>query len=64
MLPVEPVSMACPYCGEPVELLVEPSDQPQAYVEDCTVCCRPWQVRVYTDTAGRLVVEARRDDET
>ena len=63
MRPIETVILTCPYCDEPVELLVEPADAPQAYVEDCTVCCRPWQVRIYTDAAGQLTVEARRDDD-
>ena len=63
MRPVETVMLTCPYCGEPVELLVEPADDPQAYVEDCTVCCRPWQVHVTTDARGQLLVEARRDDD-
>ncbi|MEX2471424.1 MAG: CPXCG motif-containing cysteine-rich protein [Gemmatimonadota bacterium] len=35
----------CPYCGEPVELLVDPGGgSAQEYVEDCEVCCRPWRV--------------------
>jgi hypothetical protein len=37
----------CPYCGEPVDVLLDPGSGPrQAYVEDCPVCCRPWQVHV------------------
>ena len=63
MDPLEAVTLTCPYCGEPGELLVEPADGPQAFVEDCAVCCRPWQVRVEVDPAGRLAVTARRDDD-
>lgn len=41
------VKESCPYCGEPVELEVDPSGgRRQVYEEDCPVCCRPWQVRV------------------
>jgi len=38
---VETVASSCPYCGEPVELLIDCSAGPQRYVEDCQVCCRP-----------------------
>jgi len=40
----EPV--ACPHCGEPLEILVDLSQPRQDYVEDCEVCCRPMRVRV------------------
>ena len=35
----------CPYCGEEVEIYVEP-DVRGSYVQDCEVCCNPWTVRV------------------
>ncbi len=31
----------CPYCGEPVEALLDLSAGDQNYIEDCPVCCRP-----------------------
>ena len=31
----------CPYCGEPVEALLDLSGGDQQYIEDCAVCCRP-----------------------
>jgi len=31
----------CPYCGEPIELVVDYSMESQEYIEDCFVCCRP-----------------------
>ena len=43
---VETVDARCPSCGEPVQLLVDPSAGPQTYVEDCQVCCRPMVVNV------------------
>jgi transcription elongation factor Elf1 len=52
----------CPYCGESIELQVDVSAGEQAYVEDCSVCCRPIEVLVAAQGAG-WVVEARRDDE-
>ena len=37
----------CPYCGEVNEIALDPgSGSNQEYVEDCQVCCRPWQVAV------------------
>ena len=37
----------CPYCGEAVTIAVDPGGgSAQEYVEDCEVCCRPWNVRV------------------
>lgn len=43
------VSVSCPYCGESIELAVDASAGPTAYVEDCAVCCQPMQVRVDVD---------------
>ena len=37
----------CPYCGEEVEIGVDPGGgSDQSYVEDCPVCCSPWMVRL------------------
>lgn len=33
--------IACPYCGETIDVLVDTSVEHQQYVEDCSVCCRP-----------------------
>lgn len=40
------VTVHCPYCGEPMELLVDAIGSPQDYIEDCPVCCRPVEVHV------------------
>jgi hypothetical protein len=43
----------CPYCGEEVEVTVDPAGgELQEYVEDCEVCCQPWSVRVWVDGDG------------
>ena len=44
--------VTCPYCGEEIEIYVEP-DVRGSYVQDCEVCCNPWTLRV-----------SREDDET
>ena len=49
--------VACPYCGESVEIGLDPgSGNAQDYVEDCQVCCRPWRVTVTYDADGRADV--------
>lgn len=57
--------VSCPYCGESVELLLDPTGGSyQEYVEDCEVCCRPWSVRVAVDGAGHPdVAVSTLDDE-
>ena len=48
----------CPSCGEECELVVDlAGGSRQSYVEDCPVCCRPWQVRVSIDEEGAVTVE-------
>lgn len=54
----------CPYCGESVELILDPGGGPaQEYVEDCEVCCRPWHVRVRFERDGRPSVSLTTLDE-
>jgi len=36
----------CPYCGELIEVMVDPSVPEQQYIEDCSVCCHPIEFRV------------------
>ena len=46
-------TVLCPSCGEMVELAIDPGGGPsQEYVQDCEVCCRPWQVTVTFDVDG------------
>jgi hypothetical protein len=52
--------VSCPYCGEQVELFLEP-DVMGTLVHDCEVCCRPWQVRVGYDDGERYVEVSRGD---
>jgi hypothetical protein len=43
----------CPHCGELIEITLDPGGGAgQEYVEDCEVCCRPWQVFVTWDDDG------------
>lgn len=55
--------VACPYCGAEVEITLDPGGgSTQRYVEDCEVCCRPWQLTVTWDLSGNAHVEARTDE--
>jgi len=50
--------VSCPYCGESVEVTVDPSGGArQEYVEDCEVCCRPWRVHVTVGAGGHPSVD-------
>jgi hypothetical protein len=52
--------ISCPYCGEDVEILLE-VDIRGAFVQDCEVCCNPWQLRVWSDGEDRFVDVSRAD---
>lgn len=48
----------CPHCGEAVTLDLDPGGgKTQTYVQDCEVCCRPWQVSVWYHAGGGAEVE-------
>ena len=53
-------AVSCPYCGETVEIYVEP-DVMGTLVQDCEVCCRPWQLRVTYDDGARVIEVLRGD---
>ena len=52
--------VACPYCGETVEIFVE-DDVRGSFVQDCEVCCNPWKVRV-TGRGDEREIEVTRGD--
>jgi hypothetical protein len=44
---IEEAFVSCPSCGESIPLVIDTlGGREQAYVEDCSVCCRPLEVRV------------------
>ncbi|MFA6955542.1 MAG: CPXCG motif-containing cysteine-rich protein [Thermoanaerobaculia bacterium] len=60
----EPVPLECPYCGAPVEVDVDESGgRRQQFVQDCPVCCQPWEVEVVCDREGDWLVSLRTNDE-
>lgn len=58
------IAVACPYCGEALELWVDQSGgSAQRYVEDCTVCCQPMAVSVTIDEEDDCSVSVARLDD-
>ncbi|MDQ1091658.1 hypothetical protein QE400_001071 [Xanthomonas sacchari] len=52
------VDLPCPYCGEWIDVALDPSVDVQQYVEDCQVCCKPMLMTVCWDEDGAPVVSA------
>ena len=61
MEPLDTTEIACPYCGEAVEIAIE-ADVAGELVVDCEVCCNPWRLTVRRDRDG-AAIEARRLDD-
>ncbi len=60
---VDTVRIACPYCGENVELVIDCSVISQVYIEDCEVCCKPINISANIDENGNISVLPRHDNE-
>jgi hypothetical protein len=48
---IDEIEIQCPYCGERVTITVEP-DTWGTLVQDCEVCCNPWELTVTRDRYG------------
>ncbi|MBV2127550.1 MULTISPECIES: CPXCG motif-containing cysteine-rich protein [Arsukibacterium] len=42
-------TISCPFCGHPVHVDVEVTDDDQDYIEDCSNCCNPIHLKVHKD---------------
>lgn len=60
---LESVAAHCPYCGEPIELLVDCASGAQRYVEDCPVCCRPIEVAARPAAGNGPMLRLQRQDD-
>jgi len=60
---IQEANISCPYCGEPISVLLDGSAGEQQYIEDCQVCCRPMLLQVRVDADGYCTVEARDENE-
>ena len=47
----------CPHCGEPFCILIDSSQGSYSTVEDCSVCCRPMEVRIECEPGALLGIE-------
>ena len=56
-------SIGCPYCGEQIEVLIDPEEIGDEYLEDCQVCCKPITFLVTADHMGELVVSVRDEND-
>jgi len=55
----------CPYCGEPITLLLDGSVEYSSYTEDCAVCCQPMLIHSSMGPEGELEsLQVLREDET
>lgn len=56
-------TITCPYCFEPVSLLIDRTAGSQTYVEDCSVCCQPIVVAIeLTDNGEIAYIDARAEN--
>jgi len=58
-----PIDISCPYCGEPIEIVVDASAGGQRYIEDCQVCCRPITLSIQVDADGEPRVNATSEND-
>ena len=57
----EEAEITCPFCGEPLTILLDLSIPRQDYIEDCQVCCQPIRI-AYSSEEGVLInLEAQQD---
>lgn len=61
---LEETTIYCPYCGEPITVLLNEEEIGQEYIEDCQVCCKPIVFTISTDMSGALSVSVREENET
>lgn len=72
---LEQRTIGCPYCGESITILIEPSEgaalgdvytdytEPYEYIEDCQVCCRPIRIHVSVDYSGETQAQGFSENE-
>ncbi len=62
MDPSESAHVDCPYCGEPLEITIDPSVGQQDDLEDCQVCCQPIQLRIRVSADGQARIDGRSEE--
>lgn len=51
--------VTCPYCFETHEVWLDPETE-GALVQDCEVCCNPWQLYIWRDEQGHARIDVSR----
>ena len=62
MLDLEERPITCPYCWEIINVMLDPSLPEQIYIEDCSVCCHPMQLRVVSNDGHITDLSCERTD--
>jgi hypothetical protein len=60
---LEEVDVSCPYCGAPFTMLLDLTQGPNDYIEDCAVCCAPIEVMLRFDGDDAPELRLRRGDD-
>lgn len=55
--------LSCPYCGEPIEIVVDYTMEAQRMIEDCQVCCRPIEFEVVIEASGAVNLIAHTEND-
>lgn len=53
-------NFSCPYCGEPISMVLDLSEEHQTFVEDCEVCCRPIEITLTAQDEELASFDAKR----
>jgi hypothetical protein len=56
---MDDVEVICPYCHQLVLLVLDPHAR-GSFIQDCDLCCRPWQVQAQRDEDGEWLVNIER----
>jgi len=59
---IDEIEIQCPYCGERVMVAIEP-DTWGKLIQDCEVCCNPWELTVTRDRYGDAEVRVEKAQE-
>ncbi|QKI90132.1 CPXCG motif-containing cysteine-rich protein [Thiomicrorhabdus xiamenensis] len=58
------LTVQCPYCWSEIEIIVDPSDPSEHFIEDCSVCCRPIHFHKIIQDDGAIELIAKHEDES
>lgn len=60
---LQEIDVSCPYCGAAITLLLDVTQGPCDYIEDCGTCCAPIEVMLRFDETGEPQLWLRSGDE-